>query len=107
MVCSFSRIFRGQNREEEQFLGQEHAVLQVGRHPLIQHPRQSGGCGSDRVRFAVRESTALRRNDVQVSGPENPRYAQRYGELMIVIRRTFMGMPMDCRLEGVVMVMIF
>jgi len=72
---------------------------------MVPHRRQCGGCSSDHVGFVIRGGVALRRHDMQVSGRGSPRGFQRCGELVIVIRRTFMGMPMDCSLQGIVMVM--
>ena len=70
-------------------------------------PRQRGGHSPKPARFKTLEKGGPRRHDLRVRSRGTSRGIQRCAELVIVIRRTLVGMAVERRLQGVVVIMGF
>jgi len=82
-------------------------VHEVGGRTEISRLRQAIGHSADRADFSINEIVWQRDHGMRVNGPERPRNTRRCCELMIVIGRSLMGMAVEHRLDGVMVVMSF
>ena len=82
---------------------------QVRRRAEISRIRQAFGQSANRADCSINEIVWLRDHGMRVNGREHPRSHQGCGELVIVIviRQTLMGVAVEHRLDGVMVVMSF
>ena len=79
-------------------------MQQVRRRAKIPRPRQRGGHSPKWARLRILEEGDPRRHDRRVRSRRTPRGIQRCAEPVIVIRRALVGMAVERRLQGVVVV---
>ena len=71
---------------------------------MIPRPRQRGGHSPKPARFKTLEKGGPRRHDLRVRSRGTSRSIQRCPELVIVNRRALVGMAVERRLQGAVVV---